>query len=62
MYLGDWLILIIIVLLTLLGVFSFTLFMRRMVSRSAASYSSDQELHAKLDEIIRLLKKLEKDK
>ncbi|MGD6897736.1 DUF4083 domain-containing protein [Bacillus infantis] len=41
MYLGDWLILIAVVLLTLLGVFSFTLFMRRMVSRSAASYSYD---------------------
>ncbi|OXT18188.1 hypothetical protein B9K06_06680 [Bacillus sp. OG2] len=62
MYLGDWLILIAVVLLTLLGVFSFTLFMQRTVSRSAASYSSDQELHAKLDEIIRLLNKLEKDK
>jgi uncharacterized protein YggT (Ycf19 family) len=62
MYLGDWLILIVIVLLTLLGVFSFTLFIRRMVSRSAGPYSSDQELHAKLDEIIRLLKRLEKDK
>lgn len=57
MYINEVFYSIIIITLSLIGILSFTLFMRRLLVNSYARNSHNKEIELKLDKIINLLEK-----
>lgn len=60
MYIGDFLYLAVIIVLLLLGVVSFTLFIRRILINTNTNNNASNEINKKLDRIIELLEKQSK--